>query len=84
MIKYSQKAHLKEGSKEDELEKDLRAAFNVFDHDNNGHINREELRSALRMIGEKLTDKEIDKILSSIDCDKDGQISYQQFVKIFL
>ena len=82
MSRYWKKVHMREESK-DEMENDLKAAFNVFDHDNNGHINRDELKSALRLIDEKLTEKQVDKILLSIECDKDGQINYKQFAKIF-
>lgn len=39
-------------NKEDDVESDLRAAFQVFDQDNNGYITRDELRSAMTMMGE--------------------------------
>lgn len=82
MKKYSEKAS-QDDATEDDVEKDLKAAFKVFDNDHNGFITRDELRSALKMIGENPSEPELDQILTKVGCS-DGRISYQQFVKILL
>ena len=35
-------------------------------------------------LGEKLTDKEVDEMIREVDVDGDGQISYEEFVKIMV
>lgn len=50
--------------------------------DGNGSLDREEIKLALRgMPGTK--DKDIDIIFSDMDTNKDGKISYQEFVDKF-
>jgi calcium-dependent protein kinase len=59
----------------------LRKAFDYFDMDGSGYIETEELREA---VGEPLTGSPIETdvvqgILSEVDIDKDGRISYDEF-----
>lgn len=62
---------------EDDVSKDLIAAFRVFDRDCNGYITRDELRSAMEMIGEQLNDQQLTDLLTLADVDKDGRINYE-------
>ncbi|KAG0463660.1 hypothetical protein HPP92_019219 [Vanilla planifolia] len=58
----------------------LRRAFSYFDKDGNGYIEPEELREAL---AEDATSDSIDvanDILHEVDTNKDGKISYDEFV----
>ncbi|KAL5995580.1 Calcium-dependent protein kinase 13 [Asimina triloba] len=57
----------------------LRKAFSHFDKDGNGYIELEELREALVEDGADGADVAND-ILQEVDTDKDGQISYDEFV----
>ncbi len=66
---------------EDDIEQDLKAAFLVFDRDKNGFITRDELKSAMQLIGETLTDSNLDLLLKATDIDKDGKINYEEFIK---
>ena len=59
---------------ENDTEKELRAAFDVFDSDHDGVISASELRQVLNSLGEKLTDAEIDDIVKEADQDDDGTI----------
>ncbi|MED6130970.1 Calcium-dependent protein kinase 13 [Stylosanthes scabra] len=57
----------------------LRKAFSYFDKDGNGYIEPEELRNALMEDGDDCTDVAND-IFQEVDTDKDGRISYDEFV----
>lgn len=70
--------------KEDDAEADLKAAFMVFDKDGNGYITRDELKSAMQVIGETLTDRDLDELLRTTDHDNDGKINYEEFIKTLL
>lgn len=50
--------------------------FQVFDKDNNGFIDRRELKVAMASLGEKLSDAEVDAMIAEADHDGDGQVSY--------
>ncbi|KAI5644261.1 EF-hand domain-containing protein [Phthorimaea operculella] len=69
---------------EEEITRDLLAAFKVFDRDDNGYITRDELREALEMIGEPVTDAQLNQVLALGDIDHDGRIDYEEFVKMLL
>ena len=47
--------------------------------DGNGFISRQELRSVMLNLGEKLKDEEIECLIDDIDMDGDGQINYEEF-----
>ena len=63
-------------------EEDIREAFKVFDKDGNGYISTAELRHVMAGLGEKLTDDEVDEMIREADVDGDGQLNYQEFVKV--
>lgn len=71
---------LKEASSEEELKE----AFRVFDKDQNGFISAAELNHVMKNIGEKLTDDEVNEMVHEADTDGDGQINYQEFIKIMM
>ncbi|XP_073008791.1 calcium-dependent protein kinase 3 [Typha latifolia] len=58
----------------------LRKAFSYFDTDRNGYIEPEELRKALVEDGAADTMEVVNDILQEVDTDKDGRISYDEFV----
>ena len=63
---------------------DLKAAFSVFDKDKDGYISRSELRSAMTLMKEKVTDHELDQVMSEADLDRDGRISFDEFARLML
>lgn len=58
--------------------------FRVFDRDGNGFISRDELQTAMEMIGESLTETQLTELLTIADLDKDGRINYEGKLSTFL
>ncbi|XP_055687062.1 calcium-binding protein E63-1 isoform X4 [Lutzomyia longipalpis] len=71
-------------SEEDDITQDLIAAFRVFDRDGNGYITRDELQTAMDMIGENVTESQLTEMLALADLDKDGRINYEEFIRLLL
>ena len=67
-----------------DTEEELIEAFKVFDRDGNGFISAAELRHVMTNLGEKLTDEEVDEMIREADVDGDGQINYEEFVKMMM
>lgn len=59
-----------------------RETFNMFDVDHNGTIDKSELSEAFKVLGENLSNTEIDMILEEYDLDKSGAIDFQEFWKM--
>ncbi|XP_030668324.1 calmodulin-like [Nomascus leucogenys] len=62
-------------------EEEMREAFRVFDKDGNGYTSAPELRHAMRNLGEKLTDEEVDEMIREADIDGDSQVNYEEFAQ---
>lgn len=76
----------------------IREAFRVFDRDGNGFITADEFRYFMTHMGEQFTDDEVgfyhalpstnclspkvDEIIRECDTDGDGQINYEEFVRM--
>ncbi|KAJ0006060.1 hypothetical protein Pint_36747 [Pistacia integerrima] len=71
-------------TKECEAEEELREAFKVFDKDQDGYISPNELRHVMMNLGEKLTDEEVDQMVREADLDGDGQVNYEEFVRMMM
>ena len=69
---------------EGDPEKELMDVFMVFDKDGSGTISPDELRSAMRVIGEKLTDDEIEDAIKLADKSGDGEVDYDEFIQFVL
>ncbi|XP_004525487.1 calcium-binding protein E63-1 isoform X1 [Ceratitis capitata] len=68
----------------DDVTEDLIAAFRVFDRDGNGFITRDELQTAMEMIGEPLSEVQLTQLLAIADLDQDGRINYEEFTRLLL
>ena len=53
-----------------------REAFNVFDMDGNGYIDKHELKYVMRRLGENLSDEDLKAMFSEADLNGDGLIDY--------
>jgi len=56
----------------------MRQAFDLFDKDGGGSISPSEVKEVLG-IGKKFDDKIWNEIISEVDIDGDGEISYAEF-----
>jgi calmodulin len=65
-------------------EKELLDVFMVFDLDGSGTISPDELRAAMRVIGEKLSEQEVEDAIRLADSSGDGEVDYQEFVQFVL
>ncbi|XP_038848896.1 calcium-binding protein 2-like [Salvelinus namaycush] len=63
--------------------KELRDAFKEFDANSDGQISIMELREAMKkLMGEQLTNREIDEILRDVDLNRDGLVDFEEFVRM--
>ena len=65
-------------------EQDIVEAFRNFDNGNSGFVSNAELKHVLLNLGEKLTDEEVDEMIREADVDGDGQINYEEFLKMMM
>eukprot|EP00092_Neocalanus_flemingeri_P068445 GFUD01083663.1.p1 GENE.GFUD01083663.1~~GFUD01083663.1.p1 ORF type:complete len:150 (-),score=49.87 GFUD01083663.1:52-501(-) len=63
----------------EDAEDEIREAFQVFDGDGNGFINRNELACVMTNLGVALKAEEIQSMIDEADQDGDGQINYEEF-----
>jgi len=63
---------------------DVKAAFRVFDHNNDGSISKDELREAMVNFGTRCTDDEFDLMFHEADSNQDGKIDFDEFVAMML
>ncbi|KAM8877524.1 guanylyl cyclase-activating protein 2-like [Synchiropus picturatus] len=76
-----------------DLEHKLRWSFKVYDKDNNGYVDRSELRSIITSIYrikagsnsdvnlQSTVDETVDRILQAVDSDGDGTINMEEFIR---
>jgi calmodulin len=57
-------------------------AFNAIDNDGSGRLSRKELKDVMKSFGGKLSDEELEEMFKTADADGDGQVDYQEFLKV--
>jgi len=63
---------------------DVKAAFRVFDHNNDGSISKEELREAMVNFGTRCTEDDFLVMFAEADKNDDGYIDFDEFVLMML
>ena len=63
--------------------KDLRAAFDAADEDSSGFLSLEDVRSMLKRMVPSMKEKEVQSILKALDLDESGEVSFEEFKRIF-
>lgn len=62
--------------------KEYRDIFKLFDKDDNGSITKEELLGVMRSLGQFARVDELQDMLDEMDLNKDGTVSFDEFVDI--
>ena len=65
-----------------EQEDQIKQAWKLFDVDNSGTIEHHELKDVMHRLGLSPTQDELDDIIRDIDKDMDGQIDYNEFLRL--
>ncbi|KAF9125231.1 phospholipid scramblase 1 [Mortierella sp. 14UC] len=58
----------------------LKESFDTFDKNGDGAINASELRSLLRIVGEKFHSKHISETMLEFDTNNDDHIDFKEFL----
>ena len=61
------------------LQEEVKVAFDKYDADGSGSIDKEELGELIKELGNELTDDELTNALKSLDVNKDGVIDLEEF-----
>lgn len=56
--------------------------FKLFDANGNGTISKEELKEAMKKLGEPLSEKELNDLIAAHDKNGDGVIDYKEFTSM--
>ncbi|KAM6201853.1 calmodulin-like protein 4 [Rhynchocyon petersi] len=66
--------------KQEDPKKEILLAMLMTDKEKKGYIMASELRSKLMKLGEKLTQKEVDKLFREANIEPDGKVKYDEFI----
>uniref|UniRef100_A0A8D2N821 EF-hand domain-containing protein n=1 Tax=Zonotrichia albicollis TaxID=44394 RepID=A0A8D2N821_ZONAL len=67
---------------EKDSKEEILKAFKLFDDDETGKISFQNLKRVAKVLGENLTDEELQEMIDEADRDGDGQVSEQEFLRI--
>ena len=70
----------KDALEELEIEKEIRETFKLYDLDNSGTIEKEELAKFLYSIGKPFNEKEFKELFDTVDRDHNGTISIDELI----
>lgn len=65
---------------EEDMKKELKEAFRLYDKNGEGFIPTEVLREILKELDDKLTDEELDGMVEEIDADGSGTVDFDEFM----
>lgn len=67
---------------EDTSESSLQNIFEAFDHSKSGAFGPEDFEKTAASVGEHFSSAEVDQIIDFADKDRDGAISFEEFVNV--
>lgn len=62
---------------------DIRAQFDQFDADGNGHITASEIGNLMKALGENVPGYKIRDMIKEVDLDENGTVEFNEFVEMF-
>jgi Ca2+-binding EF-hand superfamily protein len=65
-----------------ETEEGLKALFLAFDEDNSGSLSKDEIKKAVKIWGENITDADLAESWAQLGMGNDGSINFEQFKKL--
>ncbi|CAD8200201.1 unnamed protein product [Paramecium octaurelia] len=68
----------------DQTKEQIQEYFNAFDKDGSGFIDKEEIKELAKNVGLDWSDHKLEKIISALDTNGDGKISFEEFYEYFL
>ncbi|KAK8377904.1 hypothetical protein O3P69_014085 [Scylla paramamosain] len=69
---------------EEELKKELKEAFRLYDKKSQGFIPTSVLREILKELDNKLSNEELDGIIDEIDQDGSGTVDFDEFLDMMM
>lgn len=57
-------------------------AFSKFDADGSGHIDKNELKKAMKQLGQPITEAQAQAMMDEADADGSGEIDFMEFRKL--
>ncbi|KAK5975863.1 Calcium-binding protein CML [Trichostrongylus colubriformis] len=63
-------------------ERELREVFGVFDKNGDGMISADDLLTVMQSLGEKLSERDAREMIKEGDVDRDGLISFHEFIML--
>ncbi|RNA20015.1 Calmodulin [Brachionus plicatilis] len=61
---------------------EIREAFDIFDRDKSGSISVKEMERVFKSLGIQASREEIRLVVKEMDIDGDGEISFEEFVRV--
>merc|ERR1712064_188522 len=65
-----------------EMRQEIKDAFELFDQDQGGNIDRKELKVAIRALGFEPSKEELKKMMADADEDGSGEIDFNEFLQM--
>ena len=65
---------------DDKILGEYEQAFKLFDKDNNGTIDANELRTVMKQFGTELTETEVADLMHEVDDNNNGEIDFKEFM----
>jgi len=64
------------------MQQELKEAFRLYDKEGNGYISTKTLKEILKELDDKLTNDELDMIITEIDTDGSGTVDFDEFMEV--
>ena len=67
-----------------DTDEELMEVYRSMDKNGNGTLTKDELKTVLKALGEKVDDREIDDMMKILDPDNKGWLTEEDFIRIML